>query len=58
MNYARMEGLDSEEALRKANKKFETRFKGMEEDAAKDGFDFKDLSLEQMLSYWQKQKNP
>ena len=56
VNYARMEGLDAEESLRKANKKFIKRFSGMEQDAADDGFDFKNLSLDQMLEYWQKQK--
>lgn len=56
VNYGRMEGLNAEEALRKANKKFVNRFAGMEKDAAADGIGFKDLSLEQMLSYWQKQK--
>lgn len=56
VNYARMEGLNAEEALRKANKKFETRFAGMEADCKKNGVTFKDLSLEQMLTLWQKQK--
>ena len=56
VNYARMEGIDSEEALRKANKKFEKRFSGMEDDMANDKVSFKDLSLDEMLSYWQRQK--
>lgn len=56
VNYARMEGIDSEEALRKANKKFETRFAGMGRDMQKDGVTFKDLSLDEMLDYWKRQK--
>jgi MazG family protein len=56
VNYARMQGLDAEEALRKANKKFVTRFKGMEADCTKDETDFSSLSLEEMLALWEKQK--
>ena len=57
VNYARMESINSEEALRKANKKFEKRFSGMEEDMANDNVTFSDLSLDEMLAYWQKQKS-
>jgi len=56
VNYARMEGLDSEEALRKANKKFITRFEGMEADCASDNTEFNALSLDEMLALWKKQK--
>lgn len=56
VNYARMEGIDSEEALRKANNKFQKRFAGMESDCAKEGVIFKDLTLDQMLALWEKQK--
>lgn len=56
VNYARMEGLNAEEALRKANKKFETHFAGMEADCTKDGVDFSTLTLDEMLALWQKQK--
>jgi uncharacterized protein YabN with tetrapyrrole methylase and pyrophosphatase domain len=37
VNYARMNGIDSEESLRAANAKFERRFKGMESDLKRDG---------------------
>lgn len=57
VNYARMEGLDAEEALRKANKKFIKRFSGMEADCAKDDVEFSSLSLDEMLTLWEKQKN-
>ncbi len=56
VNYGRMNGLDSEEALRKANKKFIKRFKGMEADCKKNNMDFKALSLDEMLKLWEKQK--
>lgn len=56
VNYARMEGLNPEEALRKANNKFIKRFQGMERDAKASNQNFKDLSLEEMLESWTKQK--
>ena len=52
VNFARMEGLDAEEALRKANNKFVTRFKGMEHDTP----NFKNLSLNEMIEAWKAQK--
>jgi len=52
VNLGRMEGLDAEEALRKANNKFIKRFEGME----RDNPNFKDLSLDQMLDAWKAQK--
>ena len=52
VNHGRMEGLDAEEALRKANNKFIKRFEGME----RDNPNFKDLSLDEMLGAWKKQK--
>lgn len=55
-NYARMEGINAEEALRKANNKFQKRFEGMEADCAAQGRNFKDLTLEEMLDCWKKQK--
>ena len=56
VNYGRMQGLDAEESLRKANKKFIKRFEGMEADCTKDGTDFSSLSLDDMLALWEKQK--
>ena len=56
VNFARMKGLNSEEALRKANKKFEKRFSGMEKDLNKDGISLQQATLNQMLAYWNKQK--
>lgn len=56
VNYGRMQGINAEEALRKANKKFITRFEGMEADCAKEGIEFSALSLQEMLKLWEKQK--
>lgn len=56
VNYGRMNDIDSEEALRKANKKFIARFEGMEADCENDGVTIKTLSLEEMLKLWEKQK--
>ncbi len=47
-----MSGLNAEEALRKANNKFIKRFEGMESDNP----NFSDLSLDDMLQAWKKQK--
>jgi len=52
VNYGRMQGLDAEEALRKANNKFIKRFEGME----RDNSNFSDLSLENMIDAWKAQK--
>jgi len=49
--------LNAEEALRKANKKFITRFEGMEADCVRDNVDFSALSLDEMLALWEKQKS-
>ncbi len=57
VNYARMEDINSEEALRKANNKFVKRFQGMECDAIKSQMNFNDLPLDKMLDSWQNQKS-
>lgn len=56
VNYARKHSIDAEEALRLANAKFESRFRGMEQNAKADGKEFSALSLEMQEKYWQKQK--
>ena len=56
VNYARMNGFNSEEALRKANDKFTERFKGMEATCAQDNKKLSDLSLPEMLECWSQQK--
>lgn len=44
--------LDSEQALRETNKRFETRFSKMQELSKKDGKDFSKLSANELEAYW------
>lgn len=55
-NLARRLKVDPEIALRKANAKFERRFRGMESLAANEDLDFSSLSLDQQESFWQRVK--
>jgi MazG family protein len=55
-NLARRLSVDPEQALRKANAKFERRFRAMEVEASRDGRDFASLALDDQESYWQKVK--
>ena len=57
VNLGRKLKLDSEQVLRKAERKFEYRFKNMEQDIDSEGFLIKDLSIEQLETFWQKAKN-
>ena len=52
VNYARMEKLDSEEALRKANNKFIDRFTAMEKTIKDKGKTLNELSVDEMIQYW------
>lgn len=56
-NLARMNDINAEEALRKANQKFERRFKGVEDALKAAGFDLKDANLDQMMREWNNQKS-
>lgn len=56
VNYGRMLGINAEEALRRCNAKFETRFKGMETDCQSEDKVISDISLEQMTDLWNAQK--
>lgn len=56
VNTARLAGVDSEEALHKANKKFCKRFSLVEELAINDGALLKDKSAEEMLELWENVK--
>ncbi len=55
-NYGRMLGINSEEALRKCNNKFERRFRGLEKDIIDSGKNINDASLKEMEEGWNKQK--
>lgn len=52
-NLARHAGVDTGSALRRANLKFERRFRAMEAMAAQRGDDFATLSLQQQEALWQ-----
>jgi MazG family protein len=51
-NYARFLQIDAEGSLEKTNKKFISRFTTMEEEAAKQGRNLKDMTLAEMDSIW------
>lgn len=56
VNFGRRAGVDTETALRKANDKFVSRFKMMEEIAKEKNQQFDQLSLDIQESYWQEAK--
>ncbi len=56
-NYARMLDIHAEEAVRKCNIKFESRFRGLEEELNKQGISLKEASFEQKIEAWNNQKN-
>jgi ATP diphosphatase len=56
VNLARHTAIDPELAIRRANSKFETRFKAMESAMEQAGKNFEDLSIDEMESYWQQAK--
>ncbi len=55
-NLARRLFIDPEQALRKANAKFERRFRAMEGMAAEEKVDIASLTLEEQEAYWQRVK--
>ncbi len=56
VNVARYDGIDPEEALRQATKKFERRFRFIEAQAAKSQRDLAEMSLEEMDALWDEAK--
>ena len=57
VNAARLAGVDSEQALYKANEKFINRFGHVEELCRENGHSVKDTSREDKEKYWEKSKN-
>ena len=57
VNLSRKLKLDSEQVLRKAEKKFGNRFRKVEQAVESEGFCISDLSIEQLEAFWQKAKN-
>jgi MazG family protein len=56
VNIARFLGVDSEIALKAANRKFKRRFQWMESAAARQGVDLSDLARERMEELWDESK--
>jgi ATP diphosphatase len=56
VNLSRHLGVNPETALRAANRKFETRFRAMEEQMRADGRDMNTLSEAELDKYWNKAK--
>lgn len=57
VNLGRHLKVDPEEALKKTNIKFITRFKFIEDEIKSEGRDLEDTSLEEMEKLWQRAKN-
>lgn len=55
-NLARKLGVDAEQALRGTNRKFERRFRHMEQRLAEKGLKPEEVGLEEMDSYWDEAK--
>ncbi len=56
VNYARLIGINPENALERTNLKFKKRFEYLEENTMKKGINLTDLTLEEMDVYWEKAK--
>ena len=56
INFARFLQVDPENALERTNRKFMTRFNAIEEEAAKQGRQVHDLSLQEMDEIWNRVK--
>src|SRR6266705_2528042 len=56
VNIARYLKIDSESALKRANRKFKSRFQYMESELARQGKSLKQTSLQEMEALWQKAK--
>ena len=57
INYARFLKVNPEDALERTNRKFIARFQYLEEKATAQGKSLKDMTLQEMESYWQESKN-
>ena len=56
VNYARLSGINPDDALERTNKKFKYRFQFMENEAEKMGKGLKEMSLDEMEELWVKAK--
>ena len=56
VNYARLSGINPDDALERTNKKFKDRFQFMENEAEKIGKGLKEMTLDEMEELWVKAK--
>lgn len=56
INYARLQGINPDEALERTNRKFHERFQKMEEIMQEKNLSFENLSLKEMDAYWERAK--
>ena len=56
VNYARLSGINPDDALERTNKKFKDRFQFMENEAENMGKGLKEMTLDEMESLWVKAK--
>jgi XTP/dITP diphosphohydrolase len=56
INYARFLGVNPDDALERANRKFIRRFTYLEGESAKDGRTLSEMTLEEMDEYWDRAK--
>jgi XTP/dITP diphosphohydrolase len=56
VNYARLSGINPDDALARTNKKFKDRFQFMENEAEKIGKGLKEMTLDEMEALWVKAK--
>jgi XTP/dITP diphosphohydrolase len=57
INFARHAGINPEEALERTNRKFIHRFQYLENEAARAGYQLRELTLAQMDVYWEQAKS-
>ncbi|MDR8391792.1 nucleoside triphosphate pyrophosphohydrolase [Aliifodinibius sp. S!AR15-10] len=57
VNLGRFYDINAEDALRMTNRKFEDRFRFVEESLAKEGLEINNATLEQMDGYWEEAKS-
>jgi len=56
INYARLVGINPEDALEKTNRKFIKRFQYLEKESLKDGKQLSSMTLNEMDEYWNRAK--
>jgi uncharacterized protein YabN with tetrapyrrole methylase and pyrophosphatase domain len=57
VNLCRLAGVDAEQALRQANRRFEQRFRYLEQAARERGRDLSQMSLAEMDELWEAAKS-